>query len=148
MTGIQVPILDNQEALNLVNGLFQVLRAYVGKRTSIPSLTELENFLSPKIRLMRNERLICRNLDDYLFQLNALQKYFEAIRFSNFLEDPIVAKNKIVLRYHLDCIRSTGEKKEFQIISILTIDQQKISDWTEVLHEKGTGEILFQDLND
>lgn len=151
MTGIQEVSLDNQTSLNLVNGLFQLLKSYVGRRdqASIPAVENLENYLDPKLQLTCNEEIICRNIQDFVHRIKEVQNYYEVIEFSDFLENPLAADNKIVLRYHLNCIRSTGENKQFQIISILTVNNGKISDWNEVLHEKGSCALMpFQKLSD
>lgn len=142
-TQVQQP-LDNQTALKLVNGLFHLLKNYIGNRnqSSVPVLTELEQFLSPHIKFNRNERTVCHHLNDFLFRLKELQKNFEMVQFSHFLEEPIVANNKIVLRYHLDCVKSTGQKKQFHVIAILTVDHGKVTNWTEVLHDKDSGELI------
>lgn len=143
MTDRQTRPLDHQAALKFVHGLFQLLKKYVSDRnhSSTPELAELEQFLSSNITFIRNERTICLSLKDFITRLRKIRSFFEEVHFSSFLEDPIVSNNKIVLRYNLSCLLSTGQKKLFHIIDILTVDHDKVVNWLEVLHDKDSGEL-------
>lgn len=149
MTAIQAQSIDKQSAQKLVHGLFRLLKDYAENRASVPNSSQLEHYLSNKIRLISNERAVCRNIGDFLLRIREVQKHFEEIQFSDFLEEPLVADQKIVLRFHIDGIRSTGQKSQFQVFAILTVNQGKISEWIEILHEKGSGDLEpFQELTE
>lgn len=149
MSAIKAHALDKQTAQKLVTGLFNVLKNYLKDSSTIPATSELEKYLSPRIRLTSNERTVCRNIGDFLLRIREVQKHFEEVKFSDFLEDPIIAENKIVLHFKIDAMRPTGQKTQYQIAAILNVEDGKIDKWTEIMHEKGSGDLEpFQELTE
>lgn len=141
MAAVKSPTLDKQLAHKLLNGLFGLLRKYAEDRKTVPSQTELERYISHRVRVTTNDRTTCRNIGDYLLRIREAQKHFEKLEFSDFLEEPIVADQRIVVRFNVDVVRPNGKKAQFQRVAILKVEEDKIASWNELIHEKGSGDL-------
>lgn len=141
MSAIKAPTLDKHLAHKLLNGLFGLLRKYAEDRKAVPSQTELERYVSHRVRVSTNDRTTCRNIGDYMMRIREAQKHFEKVEISDFLEEPIIGDQRIVVRFNVDVVRPNGQKTQFQRIAILKIEEDKIANWNEVIHEKGAGDL-------
>lgn len=131
-------VLDSRHAQEILNDVFKLYRSY-GNPSTTPTTAELQKVFSPHLKIISNDRNVCNNLNDFVKRLQEIQKQSTLATYSNLLETPIVAGNKIVIRYGAELTRKTGKKSQFQVIAILTLQDDKIVEWTEVLHERGSG---------
>ncbi len=130
-------VLDARHAQDLLREVFTLLRTY-GNGSSSPNAGELQRFFSTQFQLINNDRKVCSNLNDYVKRLQDIQKENSQATYSNLLEEPIVAGNKVVIRYGAELANKSGKRSKYQIIAILTFQDDKITQCTEVIHEVGS----------
>lgn len=130
--------LDAKHAQEIIRDVFALLRSY-GNLNSTPNANELQRIFSPQFKLIHNDRQVANNLNEYSKRLENLQKLSSLTTYSNLLEEPIIAGNKIVIRYGAELNKKSGQKAQYQIIAILAVADDKIVQCTEVIHEKGSG---------
>lgn len=112
-----------------------------GKPGNKADFSKLSQFFSPTVLVVSNENQVSKNLQEFQNRIKNIQTRFPTITYTKFLEKPIIARNKVVIRYNLETMDTQGKKREVVVIAILTVENDKVVQWTEVLHEKGLGEI-------
>lgn len=122
-----------------IKNILNLFQSYSNPKT-IPSSSELEHYFVPHVHIISNDRTVCKDINDFLLRIRDIQKKFPNVKYSHLLEEPIVEENKAVIRYDVDFGSSSKGKTQFQVIAILTFEADRISQWIEVLHEKGTGD--------
>lgn len=132
-------ILDSKQAKTVVSGILESF-ASLG-RPNGNDFSKLNQFFSQHVEMISNDHHITNTLEQFQQRIRSFQQRFPHITYSKLLEEPLISGNKIVLRYNADATDKTGKKAQFIIIAIVTIEDEKVVRWVEVIHEKGTGHI-------
>jgi hypothetical protein len=127
--------LDKNTAFPLLNGYFDLFERFF-KIGSGPHSAELEKYLSSELHMRSNGKILCRNLKEYIIYMDDVKKKYETIKLSEFLEEPVLGGNKIVIRYDMEGTIRGKPKREWNVMAIVTIDEDsKILQWSEVVNE-------------
>lgn len=132
------PTLTKEHALILLNGFLNQF-LMICNRSKTVSTGDFEKFLSPKFQITSNGKLVGKSLVDYASRVTNFKKRYSRVEISKRLEEPIFSNNKAVIYYQAVLTSQTGQKSEISVISIATIENDKISQWLQVMHEKGSG---------
>lgn len=130
--------IDKKQAETLLDGLFTQFQTNINRGTA-PTPAEFEKFLSRNFHFTTNGREEGKSLMDYVSRISFLQKKYSNATISSFIAEPLIVGNKAVVQYDIKLTPRTGPKTEVSVIAIATIDENHITNWTQVAHEKGTG---------
>jgi hypothetical protein len=128
-------LYDTKAARELVHGILD-LYGYLGKPNHQVDLHKLEKFFSPNIEIISNDKKVVRNISQFQERIRNIQKRFPIIAYTKPLEDPIIADNRVIIRYNAELSEEKGQKRLVTIIAILTVESDKVTQWTEVIHQK------------
>jgi hypothetical protein len=134
--------VDKKQALWLVDQVFNLFRQYYGNSANNPPSEEaFSEFFNPSVKFVSNGQTVANGLEELTERTANQQQEYKKITFSKFSEEPIISGNKVILRFEADATPYNGPGLHAYVIAIFTLDGDKITQWTQVLHEKGTGEI-------
>lgn len=131
--------LEKSKVLHIIYDFFNQFSTWCGHPPLIPSLEELEKYISTNLHMYNNGQMIAKNSADYLERIKNLQKKYSSFQISEPLEEPLINGNKAAIYYKLDLLTHLGQHKQIYIIGLVTIEKDKISHWTEVTNEKSGG---------
>lgn len=129
--------LDKTKTLHVVDEFFKQFDIWCCRDPITPSVSELEKYLSKNIQIFNNGQLIVKSSTNYLDRIKKFQKKYSNFQISEPLEEPLIRDNQGVIYYRLDLTTQKGEHKQVYIMAHFTIENDKISRWVEVTHEKG-----------
>lgn len=138
MVATKTKPLNKGVFLALVNDFFEQFQNCCN-RPNPPTGKELDKVLTSDFQLISNERVVVKNLQDYLKRIKMFRDKYEHFDIIGPLEEPIIADNKIALQYEIKLTDRDGREQIVCIIAFATIQDQKISRWQQVTHEKGIG---------
>lgn len=126
---------ESRSSKEFIENFFSYL-SYLGNY-SVNELdfSSLNHFVTPDITIQSNNEKLTNSMQEFVDYIYRMQKKYEQVQYSNFLEDPIIAGNKIVIHFHVYCTPKLGQKRLLDVIAIVTIQDGKIRDWTEVFQE-------------
>ena len=131
--------LDTHQAITAIYNFFKKINEVCGK--SVPAtIQDIEEFLTHNFQLTSNGQTICKNPSDYLNRLHKFQKKYSRFECSKPTIEPITEGNRIAFQYKVDLTSRHGPQKQVFISGIATMDHNKLAGWTQVAHEKGTGD--------
>lgn len=123
--------LDRNEVMPLLNGFFAIVdRACNGKER--PHSAELDKYVHPDFHMKSNGQLVCKNNADLLLYLQDHQKNYSSVKFTELLEDPVIGGNKVVIRFDVELTDKLQHKKVAHVIAIITVDDSRLLQWSEV----------------
>lgn len=126
------PRLDRNEALPLMEGFFNLIeRNYT---PDFPHSAEYDKYLHQEFYMKSNNEVVCTDLPAFLVRLNRSKGEISSQKYTDWLEDPILGGNKIVLRYNVATLDKSNKAKNELVIAIVTIVDNKILQWSEVKH--------------
>jgi hypothetical protein len=131
--------LDKTKILHVIYDFFNQFKHWCGKSPVNPSGKDLEKYLSKDLQMFNNGQLVVKGAANYLDRLHKLQKKYSNFQISEPLEEPLVSGNQAAISYKLDLTTHNGQHKQVYVIGIFTLEDDKISRWTEVTSEKGVG---------
>lgn len=131
--------LDKTSILNVVYNFFKQFQTWCGPSAITPSANELEKYFSKNLQMFNNGQLVVKGAANYLDRLKKFQKKYSKFQISEPLEEPLITDNHGTIYYKLDLTTQSGEHKQVYIMGLFTIEDNKISRWVEVTHEKGAG---------
>jgi hypothetical protein len=129
--------IDKREAITKLTSFFQIFQAACNQQGPINAST-LEPYLSKNFQLTSNDRIAARSLSDYLNRLARFQKKFSHVEVAGPAAEPLISGNKIAIQYTMDLTYRDGKKSEVLVMALGTIEDNKIANWTQVTHEKGS----------
>ena len=65
-----------------------------------------------------------------------MQKKYSQLDFTH-LRDCLISDNKAIIQYDMNFTLQNGEKRLLNIMAIATIDDNLITQWSQVSHNKG-----------
>lgn len=131
-------MLDKTKTLNVVYDFFKQFKSWCGTSHTTPSAQELEKYLSKDLQMFNNGQLVVKGAGNYLDRLQKLQKKYSNFKISEPLEEPLLSGNQATLYYRLDLTTHNGQHKQVYIMGLFTVEEEKITRWIEVTHEKDT----------
>lgn len=129
-------VLDKTKALLTINEFLQKFEEVISSHQA-PNLSDFDSLLCPNFKLFINGRLDIKDLSHYLKQIMVYQKGFNSIDLSDLLDEPIIEGNKVVIQYDANLNGSNGQQSLVNIMAIVIFEDNKISQWIQVAHEKG-----------
>lgn len=131
--------LEPRLAKDLSNNVLKLFEE-LGKGQN-PEISKLQRFFSPNLELISNTHRVAQNLQQFQERIRNIQKRFPEIHYSRLLEEPIISGNKAIIQYTAELHSPNGLKHQSTIFAILTIEDDKIAKWQEVIHIKGSGQL-------
>lgn len=124
--------LDRNEVMPLLNGFFALMeRACNGKEN--PHSAELDKYVHPEFHMKSNGELVCRSNSDLMSYLRDHQNKYDSVKLTEFLEDPVIGGNKVVIRFDVELTDRSRHKSVVNVMAIVTIDDNRILQWSEVV---------------
>lgn len=130
--------VDHKQAETLANDVLRLFASY-GNPAKAPSASELEKYFTSNLAITSNERNVCNSLNDFVTRIRNIQKNYSSMVYSKLLDTPIVDGNRVAIRYNIDLKTPSGQASQFQILAFLTVEDGKVSRWTDIIHKKGSG---------
>lgn len=130
--------VDDTKMINTIYNFFKHFEVWCGPSPATPSINELEKYLSKHLQMFNNGQLVVRGAANYLDRLQKFQKIYSNFKVSGPLEKPVITGNQAAIYYQLDLTTHTNQHKQICIIGLFTIEDDKISRWVEVTHDKDT----------
>lgn len=128
--------LEKNQAATLVKKYFDHFQTVLNTPNSNPS--DLEKYLSRHFHMTSNGHTIAKSFQDYLNRVEKFRKKYSRFDISELHEEPIISGNRAVFNYDIHLTSRNGQRSEVNIMAIGTIEDNKITHWTQVAHEKGT----------
>jgi hypothetical protein len=132
--------VDPKQARTLVEGILELFAEF-GKTNAQADAAKLGRFFSPNLQVVSNENNVVSNLNQFQERIRTWKSNYPTITYSKLLVEPVVSANRVAIRYNAEPTDKSGKKHRLQILAILTLENDKVTSWHEVIHEKGTGSV-------
>ena len=132
--------VDPKQARTLVEGILELFTE-LGKTNAKADAGKLGRYFSPSLQLVSNENNVVSNLNQFQERIATWKSNFPTTTYSKLLVEPVVSANRVAIRFNAEPTDKSGKKHRLQIIAILTLENDKVTSWHEVIHEKGTGSV-------
>lgn len=131
--------VSKDQALTLLNGFLQQFQVSCNK-TGAPKSADFEKFLGRNCKFWSNGKVVSNNLNEYLEHITKFQQKYSHIEISRRLvEEPVISENKAVFLYNVHLKKRAGGDAQMYIMAVANITENKITQWTQVAYEEGTG---------
>ena len=120
--------------MKLINQFFIYL-AFLGNPENKADLSSLQSYLADNCIIKSNNEMIAQGIEEFHDYITGMQQKYTVVRYSDFLENPIICGDKAVLHFHVNCLTTTGVSRYLDAMAILTIENGKISIWEEVFQD-------------
>lgn len=134
MVATKTQSLDKQKTLQVLNNFLNQFKN-CSKQKQAPTAENFETILSHDFQNSTNGKLIGKNIQDFLKRIQEVQKKYSYVEFSN-LHDCLISGNKATIHYDMTLTSQNGEKRLLNIMAIATIDDDLITHWSQVSHDK------------
>lgn len=132
------PALDKTQARQALHGFLELFQTLCNTTDSLKP-SELEKYLTQNTELSSNGKIVCHNVKEYLSRIEKYRKKYSHIEIKILMKEPLIAEHNAIINYSARMTGRAGENVELNIMAIAKInDEGKISNWTQVVHEKGT----------
>jgi len=138
MTLVKTPTLDKAQVKALLSGIFEQFQEF-GNQQETPNINDLGKYFANNLQFLCNGKPTCKNLTDFLHRTTNILKQYPSYSFSRLFDELLIPDNKVVIRYDCDLVARNNQKSQINIMAILTIENNKVTQWSEVVHEKGAG---------
>lgn len=132
--------LNKAQALSFLNELLSNLSNWCNQENPAPRINDLEKFLAKNFELVSNDVSLVKGIDKYLQRLEHLRSKYETFEIIGPLEEPLLCDNKIICYYDLNLGFADGETRDVCIMAIATIENNKVTRWVQVTHDKDNEE--------
>lgn len=127
--------LDKKQATTLIDAFIDKFQKCCN-HSGPANAAEFEKILSRNFQQTSNGQLIGRTLSDHLVRISNLQKKYSHLQIGP-RPECLISGNKAVVSYEMNLTARNGAKSTLCFISIATIEDNLITQWTMVSHEKG-----------
>ena len=134
MVATKTQALEKQKALQVIHNFFDKFKNCC-KQKQPPNVANFEHILSHDFQNSSNGKLIGKNIQDFLKRIQEVQKKYSHIELSH-LQDCLISGNKAIIQYDMTLNLQNGEKRLLNIMAIATIDDDLITHWSQVSHDK------------
>ena|SRR3984957_4567782 len=128
-------VLEKHKALEIVNNFLTHFQQCCNKKHP-PNASNFENYLSHDFQNSSNGKVIGKNVHDFLERIQKVQKRYTELKIAP-LHDCLIADNKAILQYDVNLTSHSGKKVQMFLMAIATIDNNLITQWSQVSHDKG-----------
>lgn len=133
------PTIEKTDALALIYNFFKDFHVWCSQSTPIKN-SDLEKYLTNNFTITSSGKLVGKSVNEYLKRVQQFQKKYSKFDISKPLEEPVASGNQIAFSYKVDLKSRKGEEKQVWVMAIATIEDNKISRWTQVANEEGHGD--------
>lgn len=130
--------IDKQQTMKFLSHFFETFQKCCNQQGSV-NASVLEPFLAKNFTLTANDFVASRSLSDYMNRIAQFQKKFSHVEVSGPTPDFCVFGNKFCVQYTIDFTLRNGHKNEVLVMALGTMEDNKISSWKQITHEKGSG---------
>lgn len=131
-------IIEEIRIVNVIYNFFKHFEVWCGPSPVTPDAHELEKYFSKNLQMFNNGQLVVKGGANYLERLKKFQQMYSNFKISAPLEKPLVTGNQASIYYQLDLTTHANQHKQIYVMGLFTIEEDKISRWVEVTHEKWT----------
>lgn len=137
MSFTKAPTLEKAPIRDVINHFLEKYEALCNSQ-HVPTTSDLEKYISQKIRLSNNGQIVCNTLAEYIDRITKFKKKNSHIEITRLMDEPICCNDQAVINYEVTLTPRTGKPVEIALIAIATVKDNKITDWIQVAHEKGS----------
>lgn len=132
------PALDKTRARQILHGFLELFQTLCNTSDTLKT-SELDKYLTHNTRLSSNGKIVCHNVTEYLSRIEKYRKKYSHIEIKSLMNEPLIAEHNAIINYVARMTGRAGQEVELNIMAIAKInDEGKISNWIQVVHEKGT----------
>lgn len=121
----------NKNTEELISQFFKYL-SYLGNPENKAALSVLQKYLDDECLIQSNREILCRGIHEFIAYSHRMQEKYTKVRYSDFLEEPIISGKKAVLYFLVYCSDRQEKQQILETAAILTIRKGKICSWKEV----------------
>lgn len=129
-----VTVLDQTQAIKVIYGFFKDFQAWISQSKTV-NVSDLEHHLAKNFQITSNGQSKAKSAADYLKRLQKFQQKYSRFEISQPLEEPLIQGNRLALHYRVDLTTRSGQHKQIQIMAMANIQDNKILQWHQVIHE-------------
>lgn len=129
--------LDKKQALSLLNDFLRQFQTTCNQPNP-PKSSDFERYLSRNFQISSNNHIVGKNLAEYLNRVAKFQKKYSHIELTDFNLEPLISGNKLIIQYDANLTSRNGQKIQMNFMVIITIEDNLITHWDQVAHEKGS----------
>lgn len=126
--------LEKQKALRLINSFLDQFKSCCNQKGA-PNASAFKNILSPHLENFTCGTQIGKNIDDVLSRIKHVQKDYSHVEFDH-IEDCLICDDKAVVQFNMTRTNLKGKKDAIDVMAIVTIEDNLITQWSQVSHEK------------
>lgn len=127
-----------------IKNLMQVLNSY-GKSKAPPDPSDFEAFFYHELKLTRNIKPFCSNLNDFIKNISHLQS--KLIEFKYKYKKKLLTidpeESRAAIYFEIEGAHHLDKNVYCQVSASLYFVDGKIKEWNEVLYTKGIGREIF-----
>lgn len=127
--------LDKKQTMSLLDNFLQKFQNLCNQQNP-PQISDLEKMVAPNFQNMSNGREIGKSRADLLKRIEKLRGKYSNIKIKQHGE-VLISDNKAIIQYDLDVNNRNGQKSQLTLMAIATIEDNLITQWNQVSHEKG-----------
>lgn len=126
------------EAVTLINDIIELVGSY-GTGSVKPNATDIGQYFAQNVKYESNGTVVGKNPSELATRWQKAQSLFPKYSVSSIIGQPVISGNQASFRYNVDYTNTAGKKGQLIVSAIISIEGGKVANWTQVLHEKGTG---------
>ncbi len=132
-----VKVSNEIRFVNVIYNFFKHFEVWCGRSPVTPDASELEKYFSKNLQMINNGQLVVKGGANYMARLHKFQQLYSNFKVSAPLEKPLISGNHVSIYYQIDLTTHSNQQKQIFVMGLFTIEEDKISRWVEVTHEKG-----------
>ncbi|MDP1879696.1 MAG: hypothetical protein Q8K60_01990 [Parachlamydiaceae bacterium] len=137
MVMIKTAAHNKTQVLNLINNFIGEFQNWCNQRNA-PEFADFEKYLTKQFQISSNGNVIGKDLHDYTLRVKKFREEYSHFEIT-MLEEPLICENKVVLTYEVDLrLNPNQDKREVYVMAIVNLEDNKISNWKQVTHDKGS----------
>jgi hypothetical protein len=127
------PAMDKAQAKTWAKNFLQNFQNIYNQ----PNMTEadLEKIFTTNFQFTSNNQLLTKSTAEHMNRATKLRKKYAHFELKG-LEEPVINENRIAVNYELNLRAHNGQKSQVLIMAIATLEGNKISQWSQVTHDK------------
>lgn len=124
--------LDKSVALEIVGDFLEKFE-YCCNEKNNPTKGDLEPFLSKNFTILRNGKILAKNIDEYIRCIFSYRERFSHMEISNLYVDVLSSGYQIIAKFTVSATsRKDNSKRHLEVISIASLEDHHFLQWEEV----------------
>lgn len=136
----KIAALDKNKAASFIDAFFAKFQSLCN-RSGMANASDLEPFISSDFLLINNGRVQSQGIASYLKRIGRIKEKYSHLEISNPHEPPLVCGNKFTVYYTVMLTPREGDRSQVRVMAVATVEDGKLTHWTQVASEKDTGVI-------